>query len=119
MEEKKFDAFTGAWSLPWTPDLYQVWHSSQADVPKGSNRVGFRNKRADKLIEQLRASVDKPERTRLLREFHHILQDEQPYSFLFLPRFAYCHRRGLEGIGYAKVRPVANVLPWWNSRSDS
>lgn len=119
MAEKKFDAFTGAWSMQWVPDLYQVWHSSQADVPKGSNRVGFRNKQADKLIEELRGTLDKPERIRLLREFHHILHDEQPYSFLFLPQFAYCHRRGLEGIVYAKVRPVVNLLPWWNSRSDS
>ena len=79
----------------------------------------FRNKQADKLIEELRGTLDKPERIRLLREFHHILHDEQPYSFLFLPQFAYCHRRGLEGIVYAKVRPVVNLLPWWNSRSDS
>jgi peptide/nickel transport system substrate-binding protein len=118
MEEKKFDAFTGAWGLPWAPDLFQVWHSSQADIPKGSNRVGFRHKQADKLIEELRATIDKEERIRLLHDFHRILQEEQPYSFMFLPRFAYCHRRGLEDVGYAKIRPVANVLPWWNSRSD-
>ena len=31
-------------------DFYQIWHSSQADVPKGSNRVGFRNEAADELI---------------------------------------------------------------------
>jgi ABC-type transport system substrate-binding protein len=119
MDEKKFDAFTGAWSLPWSVDLFQTWHSSQADAPKGSNRVGFRNKQADKLIEALRVTIDKPERIRLLHAFHHILQDEQPYSFMFLPRFAYCHRRGLEGIVYAKTRPIVNLLPWWNSHGDS
>jgi hypothetical protein len=55
----------------------------------------------------------------MLHAFHHILQDEQPYSFLFLPRFAYCHRRGLEGIVYAKIRPIANLMPWWNSHGDT
>jgi len=119
MEEKKFDAFTGAWGMPWAADPFQVWHSSQADVPRGSNRVGFRNKQADKLIEALRVTLDKPERIRLLHAFHHILQEEQPYSFMFLPRFAYCHRRGLEGIVYAKIRPIVNLLPWWNSHGDT
>jgi ABC-type transport system substrate-binding protein len=119
MEEKKFDAYVGGWALPWSVDLYQIWHSSQADVPKGSNRVGFRNKQADKLIEDLRVTLDKAERIRLLHSFHHILQDEQPYSFLFVPRFVYCHRRDVEGVVYAKIRPVVNVLPWWNSHGDT
>jgi hypothetical protein len=47
------------------------------------------------------------------------LQDEQPYSFLFVPRFVYCHRRDVEGVVYAKIRPVVNVLPWWNSHGDT
>jgi ABC-type transport system substrate-binding protein len=118
MDEKKFDAFAGAWGKTWSEDPHQIWHSSQADIPKGSNRVGFRNAKADALIDELRVTIDPEQRTRMLRDFHRILHEEQPYTFVLAQRLAYCHRRGLEAVTYAKDRPSANVLPWWSTRSD-
>lgn len=116
MDEKNFDAFTGGWGLTWSTDPHQLWHSSQADIPKGSNRVGFRNAKADELIEELRVTLDTEKRTQKLREFHRIIHAEQPYTFVYIPKAPYCHRRGVEGIIYAKERPIANLLPWWSSR---
>ena len=78
MNEKQFDAYTGGWGLGWEIDPYQLWHSSQADEPKGSNRVGFRNERADTIIESLRQTFDTPKRIELAQEFHSILHEEQP-----------------------------------------
>ncbi len=118
MEEKKFDAYTGAWGSPWSQDPYQIWHSSQADIPKGSNRVAFRNAKADKLIEELRVTLDLDKRTELFRGLHRILHEEQPYSFVYIPKFADCYRKGLENVVYSKVRPIANIMPWWSTRTD-
>ncbi|HTV24561.1 MAG TPA: ABC transporter substrate-binding protein [Polyangiaceae bacterium] len=118
MEEKKFDAYTGAWALPWSTDPYQVWHSSQADVPKGSNRVGFRNKKADAIIEELRVTLDLAKRTELLRAFHRIVAEEQPYSFMFTQKIPYCHRNTIQGVVYAKERPLPDILPWWSSQAE-
>ena len=56
---------------------------NEADKPKSSNRVGFRNKRADEIIETARETFDPRERQRLFREFHGIVHEEQPYTFLF------------------------------------
>jgi peptide/nickel transport system substrate-binding protein len=116
MEEKKFDAYTGAWALPWSTDPFQVWHSSQADVPKGSNRVGFRNKKADAIIEELRVTLDLAKRTQLLGAFNRILHDEQPYSFMFQQKVPYCHRNTIHNVIYAKERPLSDILPWWSSQ---
>lgn len=116
MDEKKFDAFSGAWGLDWSTDPYQIFHSSQADIPKGSNRIGFRNKKGDALIDELRVTLDPEKRTEMLREFHRILHEEQPYSFAFVPKAPFCHRRGLENVIYAKDRPTAKLLPWWSTR---
>jgi peptide/nickel transport system substrate-binding protein len=118
MEEKKFDAVTGGWALPWSTDPYQIWHSSQADVPKGSNTVGFRNKEADALIESLRVTLDPAQRARKLQDFHRILHREQPYTFVYIPKSAYCYRRGLENVVYAKERPLADLQPMWSSQTD-
>src|SRR5690606_10347477 len=78
VEDRNFDSVLLGWALTWTVDPYQIWHSSQADVPKGSNSVGFRNKEADKLIEDLRRTFDVDERIKKLRRFHQIVHEEQP-----------------------------------------
>jgi peptide/nickel transport system substrate-binding protein len=118
MEEKKFDAYTGAWALPWSTDPFQVWHSSQVDVPKGSNRVGFRNKQADAIIEELRVTLDLGKRTELLRAFNRILYEEQPYSFMFQQKVPYCHRNTIQNVIYAKERPLNDIMPWWSAQAE-
>jgi peptide/nickel transport system substrate-binding protein len=118
MEEKQFDAYISGWGLTWITEPYQTWHSSQADVPKGSNRIGFRNPKADKLIEELRVTLDPDKRTAMLRDLHRILHEEQPYTFVMIPKFPYCRRKSLQGVVYAKIRPIANTLPWWSTDTD-
>jgi len=118
MEEKKFDAYTGAWALPWSTDPFQVWHSSQVDVPKGSNRVAFRNKQADAIIEELRVTLDLDKRTELLRAFNRILYAEQPYSFMFQQKVPYCYRNTIRNVIYAKERPLHDIMPWWSAQAE-
>ncbi len=112
MDEKSFDAYAAAWTTSWDVDLYQVWHSSQADIPKGSNRIGFRNKDADRIIEQVRVTFDEDERTKLFRAFHRIVHDEQPYTFVMDRREVVCVWNDVQNVTFAKVRPVINTLPW-------
>jgi peptide/nickel transport system substrate-binding protein len=112
MEEKRFDAYTGGWATGWDDDLYQIWHSSQADVPKGSNRVGFRSKEADGIIEKVRVTFDEDERTQLFRAFHRIVNDEQPYTFVIARTEPLCMWNDVKDVIFAKVRPAINTLPW-------
>ena len=90
--ERKFDAVTLGWSLGVESDPYQLWHSSQAE--EGSNFVGFKNPRADILIEQAREEFSRPERIKKYEEFSRILHEEQPYTFLFARKSTVAiHRR--------------------------
>jgi ABC-type transport system substrate-binding protein len=113
MDEKKFDAFTGAWGLSWDTDPYQIWHSSQADVPKGSNRIGFRNTEVDSLIEQLRGTFDETERRQMLRKVHRIIYDAQAYTFVRRRKDAYCWHSSVKNVVFAKARPQADFFPWY------
>ena len=83
MDEREFDAYTGAWVLGWETDLVQLWHSREADKTQSSNRIGFRNKEADEIAETLRRTFDEGERTRLCHRFHALLHEEQPYTFIY------------------------------------
>ena len=113
MDEKKFDAWTGGWGLSWILDPYQIWHSSQADVPKGSNRGGFRNKEADEIIETLRVTFDEQKRIELLRRFHQILHEEQPYTFFYSPKYVTAWQPRLENVVINKIRPQRLPFPWF------
>ena len=113
MNEKKFDAFTGGWGLDWAIDPYQLWHSTQADIPKGSNRVGFRNPRADEIIVTLRATFDEKKRLELTREFHAILHEEQPYTFFRAPKGVVAYRPRIGNFKIQKIRPQVFPMPWY------
>ena len=83
MNDREFDVYTGAWVLGWEVDLVQLWHSKEADKTKSSNRIGFRNKDADRIADSLRRTFDEGERLKLCREFHALVHDEQPYTFIY------------------------------------
>ena len=73
------------WQGGITPDPYQLWHSSMADVEASSNFIGFANKEADQLIEEIRLTFDPEKRKELYHKFHRLIYHEAPYIFLVSP----------------------------------
>lgn len=93
------------------PDLYQIWHSSQA-VENGSNYVGFKNAEADDLMERYRVEFDAEERKRLYDRMQEILYEEQPYTFLYSrAQVSVWDRRFSDADPYPGVGLVTNE--WW------
>jgi peptide/nickel transport system substrate-binding protein len=81
VQSREFDAVSMAWGGGIEEDPYQIWHSSQRQ--KGSNYIGFNNPKADALIEQARQTLDPDKRNELYHQFHRILHEEQPYTFIY------------------------------------
>ena len=79
-----FDAVILGWQMGVDPDLYQIWHSSQAGRNQ-LNFVGFESAEADRIIETLRREYDHDAQVRLARELHRMIADDQPYTFLYAP----------------------------------
>ncbi len=92
LDDRKFDAVTLGWVFGIEQDPYQVWHSSQAE--KGSNFVGFQNAEADRLIEEGRLEFDGEKRAGLNQRLHALIDEAQPYTFLYSsPYLGALHRR--------------------------
>jgi peptide/nickel transport system substrate-binding protein len=111
----KFDAATLGWAMPASePDEYQVWHSSQA-ANKGSNHISYKNARVDKILEDYRREFDPKKRVELYREFQKILDDEQPYTFLFVRKLVGSVQRRFRGVEVypAGLRPRERPPGWW------
>jgi peptide/nickel transport system substrate-binding protein len=113
MEEKDFDAYTGGWQLGWDNDPYQIWHSTQADEPRSSNRVGFRNAEADAIIEETRRTFDPAARAELLKRFHRIVYEEQPYTFWFADRQIGAWQARVENVDFSVMRPFDLSFGWY------
>ncbi len=81
LHKRDFDAVTLSWSLGYSGDPYQIWHSSQTE--NGSNFCYFKNTEADDIITRARMEFDEDKRNAMYKRFHEILYIEQPYTFLF------------------------------------
>ena len=82
LDNRDFDAISLAWTGSVEGDPNQIWHSAQIEG-RGHNFISFRSAEADRLIELARATLDEDKRNALYHQFHRLLHDEQPYSFLW------------------------------------
>ena len=107
----RFDAMILGWAMSVTePDDYQVWHSSQADN-KGSNAISFKNERVDWLLEENRRTFNDEKRVELYREFQHIINEEQPYTFLFIQKAVLAVDKRFQQVRLYPAGP--RPLEWW------
>ena len=91
--EHKFEAVSLGWGGDIVEDFYQIFHSSQIDN-RGSNYVGFRDEKADELLEMIRVTLDESVRDELSGGLHRILHEQQPYTFLYArPTFRLMDKR--------------------------
>lgn len=115
VKNHQFDAVVLGWAMSTTePDAYQIWHSSQA-ANKGSNAISYKNPRVDRILEEYRREFDERKRIQLYREFQEILNDEQPYTFLYSGKIVSAVNRRFEGVEVFPdgLRPI----DWWVPRA--
>ena len=114
LNARDFDAVSLAWSFGFDEDPYQVWHSSQAD--QGSNFVGFTNGEADQIMEQARETFDQNKRAELYHRLHAIIDEEQPYAFLYTGPTLLVRDKRFENVKVYKSG--VDILEWKVSKEE-
>jgi peptide/nickel transport system substrate-binding protein len=83
---REFDAVLSNWVL----DNFQMasaprslFHSEQADIEGSANRSGVRIPRLDRLIDAGAIATDDGRAREIWRELTEVLQEEQPFTFMF------------------------------------
>ena len=115
VRDHRFDAMILGWGMSVNePDAFQVWHSSQS-ANKGSNMISYKNARVDEILEVYRREFDIRKRVDLYREFQRIVHEDQPYTFLFMPKSVSAVQRRFQGV---EVLPIGGLRPleWWVPR---
>jgi ABC-type transport system substrate-binding protein len=116
LRKKEFDACMLGWSMDWKQDLFAVWHSSQADVPDSSNGIGYANPEVDKLIDEMRVTLEPEKQIELYHRLHRVIYDDQPYTFLFSEKFTAFRDARLQNLKFYKIRPGYDAREWFAKR---
>ncbi len=88
------------------PDVYSLWHSSQA--LRGENYAGLSDDQIDELLDNARHDMDIPARSASYAAFQERWVDLAPSITLYQPLFVYATTRQLEGLGFSTVTPDQN-----------
>jgi peptide/nickel transport system substrate-binding protein len=113
LNAKEFDAAMLGWATGWSKtDPYQIWHGSLADVPSSSNSIGYRNQEVDRLIEQLRVTMDEDQQQKLYHQIHRLIHEDQPYTFLFSEKATAGHAARLQNVQFYHLRPGFDTREW-------
>jgi ABC-type transport system substrate-binding protein len=85
VEHNQFDAVVLAWGGgDIDPDKFSIWHSSQTNDYQ-LNHAGYKSPRADELIMKIRETYDPEAQIKLTQEFHRLIAEDAPYTFLYQP----------------------------------
>jgi len=83
-------------------DPYPFWHSSQAEVGF-LNLSNFENEKLDKILVELRETIDLEKRKEKLKEFEKIILEEKPAIFLFNPDLNYLVSETIKKVKGGKI----------------
>lgn len=112
----RFDAVILGWTITQDPDIFQIWHSSQAH-DGGLNFTRYENPEVDAILEKARATPDRSERQALYWRLQEILAADQPYCFLFVPYALPIVQSRFQGIEPALAGIMYNFEDWYVPRA--
>lgn len=126
-DDKSFDAIYMGWKLGTPPeDPRQLWHSSGAKEKGSSNVIGFASPEIDRIIDSLSYEYSKNRRVALYHQFHRIIHEEAPYTFLYTPKVRLLYRDYVRNIFIPRDRqdlvpgadsPEPNIEVVWMNQS--
>jgi peptide/nickel transport system substrate-binding protein len=114
----KFDAMLGGWSLDINGDPAQLWAGADADVKKSSNFIGYKNPEADKLIAEGKLEYDDDKRNAIYRQLQKVIHDDYPVCFLFNPKVILLVSDRFQNVKMFAPRPCFDITTWWVPRDE-
>ncbi len=108
LDEQDFMLALHGWQrLGPDPDVYSLWHSSQAT--SGDNHAGLQDDQIDELLAAARADLDPVLRAASYAAFQQRWVELAPSITLYQPLFAYATSGQLDGLGFSTTQldPIA------------
>ncbi len=113
---RNFDLLYMAYSGLVYPNPTGMFHSNTADADYTNNMSGFKNLRADEIIEEELVTFDQKRRIALIRELDSILMEAQPFALAWyapFQRIAYWNYFGQPDFYISRMGDWQNVYTYW------
>ena len=116
LRPRNFDIVLMGQGLGSETDIYSFWHSSQVSDP-GLNISGFKDRKVDKLLEQIRKSNDPAYRAERYQEIQKTLLAEIPTVYLYNPIYTIGISDTIKGFYTGKttepINHLNNIYDWY------
>ncbi|MEA3344334.1 MAG: ABC transporter substrate-binding protein [Patescibacteria group bacterium] len=116
IEPRNYESLLFGEVLGSIPDPFPFWHSSQIIDP-GLNLSAYENEKADKLLEEIRTSLDLEDRNKKLELFQDILIEDIPAIFLYSLDYTYVVSKSVKGIEAKKIvdpsKRFSGIQDWY------
>ncbi len=113
---QRFDLYLGAWgeNYPVAAGHSSLFTPAADRVGQGNNITSYDNPQVTALLEEARSlpGCDVEERAALYAEAQRILQEDQPYAWLFTYESLYAASDGIQGFAPQPEFPFWNVQEW-------
>ena len=118
---RKYDALLFGEIVGRDHDLYPFWHSSQRNDP-GLNIASYVNSKADKLLEEARATSDIAVRNAKYTQFEMEIKQDTPAVFLYSPSFLYVLPKTVENVSIGNLTTTGDrfltVNTWYIEKNN-
>lgn len=102
LKNKDYDAILIGESYTTSADPYVFWHSTAIKDP-GLNLSLYSNKKANKILEDLRQISEPAKRASKLEEFQKLVLSDAPAVFLYSPNYIYVIKNNIKNINLIKL----------------
>ncbi len=102
ISSRDFEAMLYSEIIGSNPDLFFFWHSSQTEG-KGLNVSAYKNSQVDKLLEEIRLTVDNNVKVANYKEIQKIISDELPTIFLYENSYIYVQSKKIKGFATTSI----------------
>jgi len=113
---QRFDLYLGAWgeNYPVGADHSSLFHPAGDRVGSGNNFTSYNNPEVTALLDEARTlpGCNVNERAELYADVQRILQEDQPYAWLFVYESLYAASDGIQGFAPQPEFPFWNVEEW-------
>jgi microcin C transport system substrate-binding protein len=115
--EWRFDTTSAGFQAGTFPNPEVLWRSNLADVKNSLNYTGFKNKRADEIIDIYNKEFDQKKRAVLLTELDGIIANEYPFILEWtapFERIVYLNKFGHPEYYFTRIGDNRDMMTlWW------
>lgn len=102
LKNKDYNAILIGESYTASADPYVFWHGTAIKDP-GLNLSLYSNKKANKILEDLRPIIEPKKRASKLEEFQKLVLGDAPAAFLYSPNYIYIVKNSIKNIKLSKL----------------